>query len=298
MQMNKFFIKKMLNVWESADKRSLAQQSLPAGITEITDIPYIADGNSGHLLDVYYPANTNEKLPAIINLHGGGFVYGNKELNKLYGYHMAQRGFIVFNLNYRLAYNDTKVPGQIQDVAAAVNWIGDNLSSYPADKDKIFLSGESAGGSLAVMTELISGSERLQKLFDVPKLNVDIKTAGINCGMMNLEDKMIGFRLLRSVCLESGYQKQEYYQNLIYDNIPEMKDLPPVFMTTNEEDPLRHMTLNFEKTLQKNGVEYKLKYFKKKRGTRLGHVFSIFHPDYIEGKEMIDEMLEFFRMRQ
>lgn len=42
---------------------------------------------------------------------------------------------------------------------------------------------ESAGGSLAVMTELISGSERLQELFDVPKLNVDIGGAGINCGI-------------------------------------------------------------------------------------------------------------------
>jgi len=298
MQLNKFFIKKMLKVWESADRHSLAQQSLPEGIAEIADIPYISDGNSGHLLDVYYPENTNGKLPVIINLHGGGFVYGNKELNKLYCYHIAQRGFIVFNLNYRLAYNDTKVPGQIQDVAAAVNWIGDNLSTYPADKNEIFLSGESAGGSLAVMTELISGSERLQKLFGVPELNVDIKAAGINCGMMNLEDPMIGFRLLRSVCLEIGYQEQEYYQNLIFDNIPEMKDLPPVFLTTSEEDPLRHMTLNFEKTLKKNGVEYKLKYFKKKRGTRLGHVFSVFHPDYMEGKEMIDEMLDFFRTRQ
>ncbi|MEI8200400.1 MAG: alpha/beta hydrolase [Eubacteriales bacterium] len=297
MQMNKFFIRKMLDVWESIDKQSLAQQTLPSGIVEIADIPYVSDGNSGHLLDVYYPENANGKLPVIINLHGGGFVYGNKELNKLYGYHMARRGYIVFNLNYRLAYNDTKVPGQIQDVAAAVNWIGDNLSLYPADKDKIYFSGESAGGSLAIMTELISKSERLQTLFDVPKLNVGIKAAGINCGMMNLEDNMIGFRLLRSVCLESGYQKQEYYQNLIFENIPEMKDLPPVFLTTNDEDPLRHMTLNFEKTLKKNGVEYKLKYFKKKRGIRLGHVFSVFHPEYNEGKEMIDEMLGFFTAR-
>lgn len=297
MPLNKFLVKKMLDVWESKDKQSLAQQTLPSGIVEITDIPYIADGNSGHLLDVYYPENANGKLPVIINLHGGGFVYGNKELNRLFGYYLAKRDFIIFNLNYRLAYSETKVPGQIQDVIAAVNWIGENLSFYPADKERIFFSGESAGGSLAIMTELISGSERLQILFDVPKLNVDIKAAGINCGMMNLEDSMFGFRLLRSVCLESGYQKQEYYQNLIFDNIPEMKDLPPVFLTSNDEDPLRHMTLNFEKTLKKNGIVYKLKYFKKKKGTRLGHVFSIFHPEYSEGREMIDEMLDFFKAR-
>jgi len=55
--------------------------------------------------------------------------------------------------------------------------------------------------------------------------------------------------------------------------------------------------MNFEKTLKKNGVVYKLKYFKKKKGTRLGHVFSIFHPEYSEGREMIDEMLDFFKAR-
>jgi len=297
MPLNTFFIQKMLDIWESKDRQSLAQQSLPSGIVEIADIPYISDGNSGHLLDVYYPENASGKLPVIINLHGGGFVYGNKELNRLFGYYLAKRDFIIFNLNYRLAYNDTKVPGQIQDVTAAVNWIGNNLCLYQADKERIFLTGESAGGSLAVMTELISGSKRLQKLFDVPELNIDIKAAGINCGMMNLEDGMLGFRLLRSVCLEKGYKKQEYYQNLIFDNIPEMKDLPPVFLTSNDEDPLRHMTLHFEKTLKKNEVEYKLLYFKKKKGTRLGHVFSIFHPEYSEGREMIDEMLRFFITR-
>ena len=63
MQMNQFFVSKMQNVWESVDKQSLAQQSLPSGIVEIADIPYINDGNSGHLLDVYYPENTNGKLP-------------------------------------------------------------------------------------------------------------------------------------------------------------------------------------------------------------------------------------------
>jgi len=89
-------------------------------------------------------------------------------LNKLYGYHLAKKGFIVFNLNYRLASDDTKVPGQIRDVVSAIHWIGENLDAFPADKESIHITGESAGGVLALMAALISKSERLGELFRHP----------------------------------------------------------------------------------------------------------------------------------
>lgn len=297
MGIKKYFVNKMLKSWEERDNKILAEQSLPIGIKEITDIPYINDGHRGHLLDVYYPEDAKGKLPVIIDIHGGGFLYGYKEINKLYGYHLAKRGFIVFNINYRLAFSDTKIPGQIQDVVAAINWIGDNIGSYPAEKGKVFITGESAGGVLATMVVLISKSERLQKLFNTKKINVDIKALAIVCGMMNLEEDNIGYWGLRSMCLERGYKKQEYYQNLIFDKIPEMKDLPPTFLTTSDEDELRHMTLNFEKTLKKYDVECQIKYFEKRESKKLGHMFSILHPEYEESVELIDEMLDFFKSK-
>jgi acetyl esterase/lipase len=166
MGIKKFFVNKMLKSLEQRENKILSQQSLPIRIKEIVDIPYINDGHKGHLLDVYYSEDVKGKLPVIIEIHGGGFLYGYKEMNKLYGYHLAKRGFIVFNINYRLAFSDTKVLGQIQDVATAINWIGDNINSYPAEKEKIFITGESAGGLLATMITLIAKSQRLQKLFN------------------------------------------------------------------------------------------------------------------------------------
>jgi|GEM_PF-2288576 len=93
---------------------------------------------------------------------------------------------------------------------------------------------------------------------------------------------------------EKGYKKQEYYQNMIFDKIPEMRDLPPVFLATSDEDELRYMTLNFENTLKKHNVRYQMKYFKKIEGKKLGHIFSVLHPGYEESIELIDEMLNFF----
>lgn len=294
MGIKKYCVNKMLKSWEKRDNKALAEQSLPIGVKEIVDIPYINDGHRGHLLDVYYPENAKGKLPVIIDIHGGGFLYGYKGMNKLYGYHLAKRGFLVFNINYRLAFCDTKVLGQIQDVVTAINWISDHLGSYSADKEKIFLTGESAGGVLVVMAALIAKSEHLQKLFNTEKIGVDIQAMSIISGMMTFYENTIGYWGMRTMCFEKRYKKQEYYRNMIFDTIPEIKDLPPTFLATSDEDELRHMTLSFEKVLKSHNVTYQMKYFEKKEGKKLEHMFSILHPEYEESVELIDAMLNFF----
>lgn len=297
MSIKKYCVQKMLKSWEERDNKILAAQALPAGITEEVDIPYMNDGQRGHLLDVYYTEDVKEKLPVIIDIHGGGFLYGYKEMNKLYGYHLAKRGFLVFNINYRLAFSDTKVPGQIQDAAAALRWISEHLDSYPADKKKIFLTGESAGGVLAVMAVLTSKNERLQKLFHTEKCYLDIQAMSIICGMMTFYENTIGYWGMRTMCFDRGYKKQEYYKSMIFDNISEIKDLPPTFLTTSDEDELRDMTLSFEKVLKKHHVEYQMSYFKKREGRKLGHMFSILYPEYEESAELIANMLDFFKSK-
>lgn len=297
MGVKKYFVKKMLKKWEKQDNERLSNQVLPTGIKEIIDIPYIMDGHRGHLLDVYYPDNAKEKLPIIIDFHAGGLVYGDKAMNKAYGYHLAKRGFIVFNVNYRLALDDTKVPGQIKDVVAAIKWVSQHSDEYPADKEKVYIMGESGGAFLAAMGTLTAKSERLQKLFGTKNPNTDIKAVALVSGLLNLETNNIGYWGLRSMCLEKGYKKQAYYQNVIFDNIPEIKDFPPTFLTTSDEDELMFMTMNFERTLEKHNIPYRMKYFKKQDGKKFEHIFSVFDPDRIESTELINEMLNFFKSK-
>jgi acetyl esterase len=289
-----YIVNKMLKRWEKRDNEILGKQSLPDGVDANIDIPYDEDGNRGHLLDVYYPRSTRKKLPVVVDIHGGGFLYGSKEMNKPFGYHLAKRGFIVFNLNYRLALSDTKVPGQIQDVVSAINWISKHIEDYPADKEKVYIIGESAGGVLAIMATLISISERLQKLFNTKTIDLDIKSAAVICGMMRFDEPTIGYWGMRSMCFDKGYQKQNYYKNMIFENIPEMKELPPIYLTTSDEDELRKMTLDFKKTLEKQNITYQLKYFKKGIDKKIGHMFCILHPEYNESIELIEDMLNFF----
>lgn len=292
--MIRFLTDRLLQRVEKNDEETIKNQVLPDGVGEISDVAYINDGNPGHLLDIYYPENAHDVRPAVIVVHGGGFLYGDKNHNRAYGYHLAIRGFIVFNINYRLATNGTMVPGQVQDVISAINWISDNLSSIPADCDRMFLAGDSAGGTLAVMSALISKSERLRHLFKTPKVGLDIKAIALHCGLMCVNEGRMRYRWWRRMCFDKGYKNQEYYQSMIFEGNPEIKNLPPVFMTSGDDDEIGEMTLRFKKVLKKNGIKHKMKYFDKTEDKRLGHVFCIKYPDYDESVEILDEQIKFF----
>ncbi|MEG2273943.1 MAG: hypothetical protein RSC44_01280, partial [Clostridia bacterium] len=61
------------------DKKRMAKQQKPSGVDEICDIAYNEDCNKHHLLDIYRKAGDTKKLPTIIDIHGGGWYYGDKE---------------------------------------------------------------------------------------------------------------------------------------------------------------------------------------------------------------------------
>lgn len=90
-------------------------QTPTAGVEQITDVAYLDDGLKEHMLDVYYPEGASAKLPVIIDIHGGGWMAGSKEINKNYCLAIAKRGYCVFNLNYRLA-GEYRFHEQIEDI--------------------------------------------------------------------------------------------------------------------------------------------------------------------------------------
>ena len=272
--------------------RIMAARPLPENIKAILDIPYNDSGHRGNLLDIYYPGNMEGPFPVIINIHGGGFISENKENLKLYCYHVAKNGFIVFNINYRLVPDDVKFPGQIPDVINALDWIGNNMKLYPSNPEKIYIIGHSAGGYLAAIAALVSKSQRLQNVFNVNKPNIKISALAINCGLMELERKGIKWQGMRSTIFEKGYKKQEYYQNFALGNLPEISLLPPVFVTSNSDDELNYMSYYFVNILKENKLDYNF-YFIERGNRKLRHCFDIFNPDREESINLRNEMLEY-----
>jgi len=99
-------------------------------------------------LDIYYPVNVS-KFPTVVWFHGGGLTAGNKEIPEA----LKNKGICVIGVNYRLSPR-AKSPEYINDAAAAVAWVFNNIETFKGDSSLIFVSGHSAGGYLTAMIGL------------------------------------------------------------------------------------------------------------------------------------------------
>lgn len=96
-------------------------------------------------LDIYYPEGKTN-FPTIVWYHGGGLTGGEKHIPEQF----LNQGMAVVAVNYRL-YPKAKNPAYIQDAAQALAWTFNHIEEYGGSKERIFVSGHSAGGYLALI---------------------------------------------------------------------------------------------------------------------------------------------------
>ncbi|MFT3749946.1 MAG: alpha/beta hydrolase [Agriterribacter sp.] len=99
-------------------------------------------------LDIYYPKDKKD-FATIVWFHGGGITAGIKELPKV----LMEKGYAVVGVGYRLSPK-VKSPAYIEDAAAAIAWVFNNIGKYGGSTKLIFVSGHSAGGYLGMMVGL------------------------------------------------------------------------------------------------------------------------------------------------
>jgi acetyl esterase/lipase len=113
------------------------------------DVVYTSDAN-GRTRDLYVPAGTGP-FPVVINIHGGGFKFGDKGMvDETVGQAFLKAGYAIASINYRLS-GDAQFPAAVQDAKAAVRFLRANAAKYNLNPDKIVAYGQSAGGNLASM---------------------------------------------------------------------------------------------------------------------------------------------------
>jgi len=97
------------------------------GVEVIKNLPYIDDGDEAHLLDVWRPINRDGPCPALVYVHGGAFTILSKDTHWLMALAFARRGFVVFNINYRLAPKHP-FPAAIEDACRAAAWVTEHAA--------------------------------------------------------------------------------------------------------------------------------------------------------------------------
>lgn len=116
------------------------------GVDVERDVAYRDSPSRAHTLDVYRP-RTASRPPAVMYVHGGAFSTLSKDTHQVMALNFAARGYVVFNINYRLGPTHP-YPAPLEDAAAALHWVETNASRYGADPERIILAGESAGANL------------------------------------------------------------------------------------------------------------------------------------------------------
>ncbi len=135
-----------------------AYPPLPAGVTKDT-VSYAQYQETQ--LDVFTPTGGGDKRPGAIVIHGGGWVNGTKEARwENFVRRYLEKGFVVANVEYRLAKTAT-APAAVEDVLKAAEWFVKNAKKYGADPKKIVVTGDSAGGHLALMVGMANKSAKL-----------------------------------------------------------------------------------------------------------------------------------------
>lgn len=114
------------------------------------DVEYGRVGEKALLLDVLQPVGKAEKpRPAIVFVHGGGWISGDKRDMKGMAEAAAKHGYVCFNINYRLAFGGKDIwPAALDDTQRAVRWVRANAERYGIDAGRIGAIGASAGGHL------------------------------------------------------------------------------------------------------------------------------------------------------
>src|SRR5256885_956012 len=115
------------------------------GVTVKNDVTYRTVDGEQLGLDVYQPAKKGKSRPAVVVVHGGGWTQGDKALFAQQGNQLAERGFVAFSINYRLAPAHP-YPAAVQDVEAAVAWVRKHAKAYGVDPKRVGALGGSAGG--------------------------------------------------------------------------------------------------------------------------------------------------------
>ena len=107
--------------------------------------------------DLYAPKGAGP-YPALVAVHGGGWQAGARSAFQYWGPYLAERGYVLFSVSYRLAKKGHKTfPQAVQDVLAAIQFVRGSAGELKVDPERIGIFGASAGGHLASLAAL-SGS--------------------------------------------------------------------------------------------------------------------------------------------
>lgn len=296
----------MKRLIEAKDRKRMRKEVLPEGITHV-DYVYLDDGDDLHRFNLYKLSKPegDGHLPLIIDIHGGGWICGDKDTNNNFCYHLALDGYHVAALSYRTIDRCT-LKEQVQDIFIFFHFLEDYADRLGIALDDVSLIGDSAGGQLALLAHCINQEKKLQKLFSVTPVKFSAECLVLNHSVCYLNEagKLPGRPITSKFICIPGLQRMMYgkkfMQNEIYQNtfspmqcMHEESEIPPILLITSKGDKnYSYQTLKLYQDLTKAGRTCELYY---EENPKAGHVFNVSYPDSDAGKKCNDHICNYLK---
>jgi acetyl esterase/lipase len=195
--------------------------------------------------------------PALLDIHGGGFVLGSVEMEHSFAIAVARDlGAVVVAVEYRLA-PEHPFPAGVEDCYAALVWMHENAKELGIDAARVGVGGQSAGGGLTAAMVLLArdrgGPPVCFQFLGIPELDHRLDTpsmrAFVDTPMWNRPNAVTSW---------------EMYLGPDHDGVvspyaspavaTDLRGLPPAYVTTMEFDPLRDEGIIYAMRLMEAGV--------------------------------------------
>jgi len=239
-----------------AERRNAVWNENPPPLPEIEDI--VIEGPRGPLkVRLYAPAEAPDPSPAVLYFHGGGWVICSIDTHDAICRRLARAGgFRVASIEYALA-PENPYPQGLADCVAAIRWFAEHGASEGIEPDKLALAGDSAGANLSLAACL--------RLRDTGELGL-IRAAALVYGCFSPDydspshaafgggDYLLSSATMRwfldQYCPDVAARSDPLVSPLFAD----LRDLPPLYVSAAELDPLRDDSERLARRLVDAGV--------------------------------------------
>lgn len=266
----------------------------PEDVVRYDDILYGTD-LKWQVLDVYRPKDRERKdLPVIVSVHGGGWVYGDKERYQYYCMSLAQKGFAVVNFTYRLA-PEFKYPAPLEDTNLVFSWVFAHKEEYGFDTRHIFGVGDSAGGNILGLYCAICTNPKYARhyAFQVPQ-GFAPQAVALNCGAYVTDADQSSPDGQTSALMADYLPNKGTKEELALLNVTAhvTRNYPPVFLMTASGDFLKEQALLIASALTRHNVPFLYRFY----GDSQKLLPHVFHCDMRseDGKQCNQDECDFF----
>jgi acetyl esterase/lipase len=234
---------------EEAQTSSTARPPIvvPESVAAHIDVVHAKTGERKLLADIFVPRDKPGPLPAIVVVHGGGWLNGDKTKFRALAVELAARGYVTAAIEYRLG-GEARFPAGIQDCNASVRFLRANANEYKIDPNRIGAVGGSAGGHLVGLMAAAADLPELQGDGGNAKQSSKLQAAIVMAGPMEMLTGSVAERSRK----EPEKSNSNKWLGKTVDEDPELhkladahqhfsKDSPPLlFMVGQHDNPQRN----------------------------------------------------------